>query len=195
VMSSKDKTVSTHLETGLGLLKAGDCEGAVIQFRSHLLKSPDNPAALEGLGRACYGSGDLIASEQAFRQLAGISPGADSNGMLGVVLLELGQAAEAEAALSRAVACAPGNAVWLMNHGNALRELGRIAEAEERFRASLTANPSLAEAWLNLGDLLHRQGLWRKADAAWAKAEAIRPDWTMVRWKRIFAPLPTLAES
>ena len=59
------------------LLQGGTCEGAAREFRSHLLKSPDNPAALEGLGKACYGSGDLIASEQAFRQLAGISLGAD----------------------------------------------------------------------------------------------------------------------
>lgn len=31
------------------MLKAGDCEGAVIQFRLHLLKSPDNPDARAAL--------------------------------------------------------------------------------------------------------------------------------------------------
>jgi protein O-GlcNAc transferase len=184
-----------QLENAHTLLRTGDAITAASQFRRLLSVDPNDLAALEGLGRAAYQAGDLRIAEKCFRMLASKHAGADPKGMLGVVLLDLGRAVEAETALAEAVRFAPDHAVWLMNHGNALRALRREEEASRCFRAALAADPHLAEAALNLGDLLHGQGLWREADEAWARAEAIRPDWAMVHWKRLFAPLPTLSES
>ncbi len=183
------------LEDARALLRAGESSEAARQFRRLLAENPTDLAALDGLGRAAYAARDLDTAEQAFRLLAAVHPGADPQGTWGVVLLELNRAAEAETVLAEAVRRAPADAVWLMNHGNALRALGREDEAARRYRAALAADPALAEAALNLGDLLHGQGLWRQADEAWAAAQAVRPGWAMVRWKRLFAPLPTLAES
>jgi protein O-GlcNAc transferase len=159
------------------------------------MENKNDSKVLEKLGRTYYEKSDLKSAKKAFEQLVKIDSSPGSKGLLGVVLLETGRAEDAEAILSEAVKMAPANAVLLMNHGNALSALGRENEAALQYGAALKADPNLAEAALNLGDLLHGQGLWRQADVAWARAEAIRPGWTIIRWKRLFAPLPTLAES
>ncbi|OQX65678.1 MAG: hypothetical protein B5M55_03445 [Desulfococcus sp. 4484_242] len=152
-------------------------------------------SALEQRGRRAYQDGDLAEAEVCFRRLVSLCSKAEHKGMLGVVLLEAGRYAEAESVLAEAAAGTPSNSVWLMNHGNALRALGREDEAARRFREALSADPNLAEAAVNLGDLLHGQGLWREADEAWARAEALRPGKAVIQWKRLFAPLPAAPAS
>ena len=89
----------------------------------------------------------------------------------GKVLIELGRAGEASAALRRLVAAEPG-------HGNAWFELGRAALMGEDFAAALEAfgqalslAPGDEDARRNLGRVALRLGAWETAAEAWSPLE------------------------
>lgn len=68
-----------------------------------------------------------------------------------------GQAAQAEAALSEALALSPNDAWLLVDQGNVLDQLGRKQEAEQAYRAAITHEPGMAQAHFDLGLLYAEQ--------------------------------------
>jgi tetratricopeptide (TPR) repeat protein len=88
-------------------------------------------------------------------------------------LLAEGRAADAEAALRRALAARPGDAATLVDLGHAAYEQGRSQEALERLREAAAQDPGA------LRDLLEIQRRLGHDDAALASAQALveaRPD-------------------
>jgi predicted O-linked N-acetylglucosamine transferase (SPINDLY family) len=96
---------------------------------------------------------------------------------LGLVLLALGRAGEAETSCRRAVALRGDLVAAHVNLGNALRVLGRPDEAAASYRRALALDPTLAEAHNNLGVVLAARGDRDGAKASYTRALALRGDY------------------
>jgi Flp pilus assembly protein TadD len=95
---------------------------------------------------------------------------------LGYILEDRGRPAEAEAALRRAIALRPEDAVLHYDLGNLLRNQKKLDQAVAAFRDSIKLNPDYAQAHCNLGHalLFSRATLrrrWRpsSADTPWGR--------------------------
>ena len=88
---------------------------------------------------------------------------------------KLGQTAEAEAALMRALSISPGSAAANFNLGLLMAGKGDMAKTERYLRAALKADPNMAEAAYNLSIVLSKD---RMPEALrWSrKAVGLRPD-------------------
>jgi len=95
--------------------------------------------------------------------------------LLGVVLMQLGQFAEAEGYLRRALEQQGRSDVTLYNYGLVLKALGRPAEALERFTRALAINSGVAETWNSRGTVLNDLNRHQEAIADFDKAIAINP--------------------
>lgn len=94
---------------------------------------------------------------------------------LGVALLDLGRAAEAERSFERVIQLKPNEAKAHNSLGNALLTLGRVPEASARFKEAVRLQPQSARAWYNLGTALSRQGDTTGAVEAFERAIRIEP--------------------
>jgi predicted O-linked N-acetylglucosamine transferase (SPINDLY family) len=95
--------------------------------------------------------------------------------LLAGMLNGLGRAAEALAAMERAVGLLPGDAEAERNLGGALQGLGRDEEAEVRYRRALQLKPDYAEAWNSLAVALQKLGRADEAEACCRRALELRP--------------------
>lgn len=86
-----------------------------------------------------------------------------------------GRPAEAVAALRRALAARPGDALLYNNLGSALAAAGDGDGAIEAFRHASALAPGLAASWYNLGKTLKVRGESAAADDALARAVALAP--------------------
>jgi protein O-GlcNAc transferase len=93
--------------------------------------------------------------------------------LLGVVLMQLGQLAEAERFLRRALEQHGSSDVTLYNYGLILKSLGRSTEALERFTQALTINSHAAETWNSRGTVLNDLKRYQDAIGDFDKAVAI----------------------
>ncbi len=87
-----------------------------------------------------------------------------------------GRPVEAAAALRRALATRPDDALLHNNLGSALAAAGDIDGAIEAFRRASALAPALAASWYNLGKTLKARGESLDAAAALARATALAPD-------------------
>ena len=86
-----------------------------------------------------------------------------------------GRPAEAVAALRRALAARPDDALLHNNLGSALAAAGDVGGAIEAFRRATALAPSLAASWYNLGKTLKSRGESADAHDALARAVALAP--------------------
>ncbi len=123
-------------------------------------------------------SGKLDAAIATVRALLRVqSKNADAMQILGLLLTQCGQSAQAVVQLERAVALEPRSAAYRNNLGNALAGMGKHREAAAQFEQAIAAEPSYFRAFLGLA--LARMVLLDSAAAAEAcrRGLAIRPDW------------------
>jgi predicted O-linked N-acetylglucosamine transferase (SPINDLY family) len=99
--------------------------------------------------------------------------------VLGIVRNDLGQVAEAELALLRALQAQPDYPLALNNLGTVLNNLGRLDEAEQVLRRALRLQPGFAEAHNNLGLVLTGAGRLREAEACYLNALGINPGFAL----------------
>src|SRR6185312_3015937 len=94
---------------------------------------------------------------------------------LGGALVGQGRAAEAEAALRRALELAPDDGDALATWGWALSVQGRHAEAEAPYREALALDGGRPALWGNLGATLAELGREREAEACYRRALQLDP--------------------
>lgn len=100
-------------------------------------------------------AGRLDEAESLYRRLMAANPDhPDVPHLLGVLIVEKGDAAQGIELISRAETLSPGDPSIQTNLGTALLEVGRIPEAIERFRGALESNPNHLDAAYNLGNAL-----------------------------------------
>lgn len=95
--------------------------------------------------------------------------------VLGLSLLHLGRAAEAEPELAAARRLQPDNPAALNSHGMALAELNRIGEAHAALSRAALLAPSSPWIHNNLGSVLHDLGRGEEALAVLDTALRLRP--------------------
>lgn len=122
-------------------------------------------------------AGDLARAETLYRQALQAAPHhAESWGLLGAVLLGLGQPLEAAAALEQSCRLDPDRAATHDNLGIALAQQGRLGEAARCFEQALRRNPDCAETHANLGNVRARLEQREEAVASFRRALEIRPN-------------------
>ena len=89
---------------------------------------------------------------------------------------DAGRLEEAEAALRRVVAAAPGHAEAHYKLGNVLAGRGQAEAAEAALRQALSLKPDFHQAWNNLGNLARFSGRAAEAEDCFRRALACRAD-------------------
>jgi tetratricopeptide (TPR) repeat protein len=132
------------------------------------------------LARALFGSGDLMQALIHQHEVAA-SENATANdwNTLGVILLLLGEAQQAEDAFRRALDMDPECARFWFNVGYIMDETGRKKKAKEAYMHAVRLDSKLFSAWCNLG-LLHQDAKrYKSAEECLLKARDAEPsfDW------------------
>jgi tetratricopeptide (TPR) repeat protein len=142
-------------------------------FRQVLELDPDDAAALHGLGRIAFRSGDPHQAVDFLQRATENAPAdADSWNDLGAACCLAGNFAAGAQASREALRLRPACALAFRNLGYALFHQGDYEQAVAVLREALRLQPDLADAHGNLGAAL--QALDRPAEAAAALEQAFR---------------------
>jgi tetratricopeptide (TPR) repeat protein len=124
---------------------------------------------------AAFGRADKAEAARLARQLIALSPlDPNANQILGIVLLEAGDAAGAKAHLLRADAAAPNQSQIVNSLAVAMRRLGETEPARARFRRA--GELGLIDGWRNLGALEESERRFDASIAAYERALALAKD-------------------
>ena len=155
---------------------AGDIQSAAALCRKVIGMQPNNPYALNHLGRALFNAKQILEAQHAFENAIQYMPEyyqAWHN--LGHVLRAKNDSAGAEKSYKKAIAIAPfyqsalvNLALLLMNQGNNLQAISYLERA-------IAINPNHAEALLNLGICRHILREFDLAKNALVRATQIVP--------------------
>jgi Flp pilus assembly protein TadD len=154
-----------------GWLLGGGERGSPAPASTQPPEPPAPPSELE-LGLAAHQAGDLVGAARHYRARLEETPDdAHALHLLGALLAQRGEPAEALVLLERAVALDEADAALRVDHGNVCMLLGRAAEAAEGYRRATAIEPGNAMAWGNLAGALH--GLGRPEEAVAACRQAL----------------------
>jgi Flp pilus assembly protein TadD len=125
-----------------------------------------------------YGSGDLVQTERACREVLQREPHqAHALHLLGIIRHQHGQHLEAIAHLRLAARFDPANAALHSNLGMVCAAAGQLREAVANYREALRLNPSHAEAHNNIGIVLAEQGQFTEAISHYRQALRLKTDY------------------
>ena len=143
--------------------------------------SPMMLQALLGECARCYRAGRLQDAEQIARQVLASDPRhADALHLLGLIVEQRGQHAEAIDLLLQAIALRGEVPAYHNNLGNALMAAHRLDDAIAHYRRALALQPGLAQTHNNLGNALVNLGQADEATEHYRKALALNPDYVEV---------------
>jgi Tfp pilus assembly protein PilF len=152
-----------HFNYGHALLKQGDTEGAIAQFREELRLNPRDAEAHSNIGTALERRGDLDGAAAAYRAALALDPGfAVAHNNLGGILFRQHRLLESLAAFSEAVRLRPDYAAARFNLATVLDNLGRTDEAIRRYAETLDLWPDHREARRLLDRALARRAATRR---------------------------------
>jgi tetratricopeptide (TPR) repeat protein len=137
--------------------------------------SAPNGRALTLAMVSAFSRGDRVEAARLARELIALSPlDPNANQILGIALLEAGDAAGAKAHLLRADASAPNQAQIVNSLAVALRRLGETEAARARFRRA--GELGLIDGWRNLGALEESERRFDASLAAYERALGLAKD-------------------
>jgi tetratricopeptide (TPR) repeat protein len=159
---------------------AAEAEGRFLDalrlVRARLEAVPDDPVALNLLGRLCAGGGDLAAAIGLYRAaLRGAPDDARARADLARALTALPDPPSAHAAYAAALGRAPQIALH-HRHPGSLRPFAGMEEVRASLELALHGDPSLAAAHASLGNVLTREERFADALAAYRRAIALDVD-------------------
>ena len=129
------------------------------------------------LGHAARKAGRLNDALDHYRAALASEPeSAEANSVYGLMLLNLGRAAESEAPLRKAVAIEPGSAAYRMNLAQLLIKQDRLVEAKPLLEGILADGPESWWASDKLGDLQVRLRSFADAEKHFGHAAKLRPN-------------------
>lgn len=143
--------VDAQLKAGARLLMAGRVDDAKGRADKVLAKHPENADALVLRANALAGLTEIDQAITLVEQAIGLDPTAARYTNLGVLRLAQGQAAEAEAALRKAVEVDPKSVSAQLALANFFWAGGQAAQAEQALKAALALEPDHVVANRALG--------------------------------------------
>jgi Tfp pilus assembly protein PilF len=159
---------------------------AVRLYTAALALRPDSAVVHNNLGCELVHAGRLEEAADHFRAAVRLGPelsGAVAN--LGSALLDLGRPADALPHLSAALARDPSSPGLYRNRSMALLRLRRLDEAEDDIRAALRlSHDKMPEAHNSLGNVLATRGDHAAAEASFAEAVRLRPEYGEAHFNR-----------
>jgi tetratricopeptide (TPR) repeat protein len=128
-------------------------------------------------GRRLHGAGRLAEAGQVYQQVLAAAPlHADALDMMGVLLLQMGQPAQALPWFQQAIRIKGTVADFHVHHAHALLALGRAAEAATASRTALRLKRGNAEAHQVLGRALTETADYAGALKEFQDAVRLKPD-------------------
>lgn len=144
--------------------------------------------ALIATARQQYQAGRWAEAAAAYRLVLDHNPDhPEALLVLGLILADGGESAQAEALLRRATIVTPANAMAWHSLGTLLQTRGDDAEAVPLFERAVVLQPGFAPAANDLGAALHRLGRRDQALAAFERAIAADPAFVGARFNRATA--------
>jgi tetratricopeptide (TPR) repeat protein len=165
------------------LVRAGQFERAIVQYRYALRLDPQFAEARANLGNALLEHGNALHENgrmdeaiAAYREAALIRPElAAAHNNLGSALRARGLLDEAIACFNQALTLQPDFIDALGNLATALRLRGRPSEAQAICERALLLNPDLVAALLVMAESQADQGRFLQAESLYRRAMAIEP--------------------
>lgn len=139
---------------------------------------------------AFHQAGELERAEAIYRDVLTRAPSnPDALHLLGVVLTQRGQPADAIPLLRRAITSGGERPAFLSSLGIAHRGLAEHDASIAAYRRAIAADPDHAESWINLGNSLAESGATGEAADAYEQGLARKPDsangWTALGSARL----------
>ncbi|MBN8738227.1 MAG: hypothetical protein BGP24_03525 [Lysobacterales bacterium 69-70] len=174
----------------LGLLQeqAGDPVAAERSYRQALAGDADALHVLTNLGNLLRAQGRLAEAERPLARAQALAgQDAAANGNLALLRIDQARHAQARELAERATQLQPDNPAWWEALGTALR-LGQDADAAiAPLRRAEALAPTVAAIPLQLALALADSGDFAAAEAAYARAATLAPDWPRARWQQALA--------
>jgi Flp pilus assembly protein TadD len=128
-------------------------------------------------GKRLHGAGRLPEAGEVYQQVLTVAPAhPDALHMMGVLLLQMGQPAQALPWIERAIAASGSVAAFHVHHAHVLLALGRAGEAIAACRVALRLKRGNGEAHQVLGHALTDTGDHAGALKAYQDAARLQPD-------------------
>lgn len=125
---------------------------------------------------ALHQSGSLVQAQALYEDIVRVQPGhADAWHFLGLIGIQSNDPQRAVVLIGKAIAINPKNAVYYINHGNALRNLQRLQDALASFDKAIAAKPDFADAYVLRGNTQQELLQLDAAVASYDQALALRP--------------------
>jgi arylsulfatase A-like enzyme/Tfp pilus assembly protein PilF len=163
-----------HLER-----ESGNMPQAIDALRKAVAVNPDEPQALSLLIAYLTQSGKAREAAELSMKYVNRSDGAGLDvqvlGAGALALAAAGKQADAVAALTKARAQEPGNAMLIVETGTVFAIAGDRDRARREFEAALAVNPSVARAHTSLAVIASERGATDEAIAHWQRAIDLDP--------------------
>ncbi len=125
---------------------------------------------------AAHRAGNLGEAERLYLATLAAEPqNADALALLGALLDQKGDAAQAIGYIQHALRLDPQAALFHFYLGNAFMSSGDLGQAAASFREAIALQPNMPEAHYNLGNALRAMGAWEEAERAYAKTLQLAP--------------------
>ena len=157
---------------GIAQLQADQPEEAVVNLKSALAKSPDDPDLIYYLGKAAA----VLSSESNERLLAKFPQTARGHQALGQSYYSAKMFPEAEGEYEKAIALRPDLPGLHLELGEIYAASSQWGQAEEQFRSEAKLQPGNAEVAYRLGDAMLQGGKMKEAADELRRSDSLRPD-------------------
>jgi predicted TPR repeat methyltransferase len=125
---------------------------------------------------ALHQNGQLAQAQALYEDIVRTQPNhADAWHFLGLIGFQSNDPQRAVVLIGKAIAINPKNAVYYINHGNALRSLQRLEDALASFDKAIAAKPDFADAYVLRGNTQQELLQLDAAVASYDRALALRP--------------------
>ena len=165
--ASKEEAARLNMDLGIGYLRQGDFEQAIIKLEKSIKDEPDNATAHRALGLAFEELGDLKGAEKEYRVSVQQGPDdADALNQLASFLCLYGDKSDALTLYDRAIKIPLyQNKVMLYTNAGTCAKDSDLALAEAYLRNALALDPDSAAALFQLGEVTYRRGNYLQARA------------------------------
>jgi tetratricopeptide (TPR) repeat protein len=165
---------AAHYNAGLALLDAKRFEEARVSLDRAVSLKPDEANAVDAMGRACDGTGEVSAAVASFKRAIEINPEMfESYNNLGTVYFKNKDYALAEANFAAALRLRPETSASRYNLGLCYARQGRYSDATRELERVVQATPEDAEAHYELGLAYKKMGRTDDAKRAFQRARAL----------------------